>query len=617
MVNALSVVTSIARCGPLRRAARSRLAAIALAAPISFALASLVIGQELSSFAILAGQAVSNTGPTTINGNIGVSPGSSVTGSGSITLTGAIFVADAVALQAQNDLTALYNFLALQPASADLSGQDLGSFGVLNPLTPGVYNFASSAQLTGTLVLDAQGDPDAVFIFNIDSTLTTASGSSVVLVNGAQGGNVFFRVGSSATLGTGTTFVGQIVALTSITLQTNATILCGAALARNGAVTLDTITLGMCVLGLLAGEFADLLADAAAAGEGSTGVAFATTQGMGSFLDLVTGGRGGQGMRVSPGGQGPTQDNTVSTLGYWEASVGRSNAFDAFDDLASGAPGRTWDLWMSSYGGYSFVAGDAISGSHDRTTLDYGVAGGVDFLLRPGAQLGMAVGFGGTHFALADEMGTGSSGVVQVAVHGRAEGDAEYVSAGLAYSYSAVHTSRQVTIAGIDQFEADFGAQNFAGQIEAGYRMEWLTPYVGVRGQAYVAPGYSDTTVSGASTYALSYAAQTMYSVQTELGLRADWTVVVGDATEVELHAGAAWQHDFLMGNSVDAYFLALGTGSTFTVVGATPAADALLLNAGAAIALDNDFVLAGSLDGAFAENAVAYGGSLTLSHSW
>ena len=126
-----------------------------------------------------------------------------------------------------------------------MTGQDLGGL----TLTPGVYCFSSSAQLTGTLTLDAQGNPNAVFIFKIGSTLTTASNSSVVVIN--TGGNssiacnVFWQVGSSATLGTGTSFAGNILALTSITLNTGANV-SGRVLARNGAVTLDTNNVTVC-----------------------------------------------------------------------------------------------------------------------------------------------------------------------------------------------------------------------------------------------------------------------------------------------------------------------------------------------------------------------------------
>ncbi|MEA4889026.1 MAG: ice-binding family protein [Clostridiaceae bacterium] len=201
-----------------------------------------------ASFAVLAGTTITNTGPTTIGGsvggNIGVSPGSAITGFPPGTVTdGTIHSADATALQAQVDLAAAYNDAAGRAVTANLTGQDLGGL----TLTAGVYKFSSSAQLTGTLILDAQGDPEAVFIFQISSTLTTASNSVVSLTNGARFCRVFWQVGSSATLGTNTQFVGHIFALTSIAAQTGVTVQ-GQLLARNGAVTLDnnTITNGVC-----------------------------------------------------------------------------------------------------------------------------------------------------------------------------------------------------------------------------------------------------------------------------------------------------------------------------------------------------------------------------------
>ena len=193
------------------------------------------------SFAVLAGSTVTNTGSTIIGGNVGVSPGSAVTGfpPGIVMAPGTIHAADAVATQAQSDLTTAYVTLAGMPPTSNLTGMDLGGL----TLTPGVYKFDNSAQLTGTLTLNALGNPDSVFVFQIGSTLTTASSSSVVMVNDGLHDNVFWQVGSSATLGTTTAFVGNIVALTSIGLNTGATIECGRALARNGAVTMDTNTI--------------------------------------------------------------------------------------------------------------------------------------------------------------------------------------------------------------------------------------------------------------------------------------------------------------------------------------------------------------------------------------
>ena len=164
-------------------------------------------------------------------------------------LGGTIHISDAAAGAAQGSVTAAYTSLASQACTLDYSGTDLGTL----VLTPGVYCFSSSAQLTGTLTLNAGGNANAVFIFKIGSTLTTASGSNVVLINGGSLCNVFWQVGSSATLGTTTTFIGNILALTSITLNTGARITTGRALARNGAVTLDNnaINVSACSAGSL------------------------------------------------------------------------------------------------------------------------------------------------------------------------------------------------------------------------------------------------------------------------------------------------------------------------------------------------------------------------------
>jgi hypothetical protein len=195
----------------------------------------------VDSFAVLGGSTVTNTGPTTIAGNLGVSPGLAVTGFPPGLVTGGVIHAgDAVALQAQRDVTTAYDRLAGEACAHDLTGQDLGGL----TLTPGVYCFSSSAQLTGALTLDAQGNPDSMFVFQIGSTLTTATNASVLMINGAQGCNAFWQVGSSATLGTTTTFVGSILALTSITLTTGVQLF-GRALARNGAVTMDTSNVEM------------------------------------------------------------------------------------------------------------------------------------------------------------------------------------------------------------------------------------------------------------------------------------------------------------------------------------------------------------------------------------
>lgn len=231
----------------IRARVRSAVAAIALLAMGNLALAQTVPPLGTSgNFAVLAGSAVSNTGATILTGDLGLWPGtaSSVTGFPPGSFTGTLHAGDAVALQAQSDLTAAYNDAAGQACGTVLTGTDLGGL----TLTPGVYCFATSAQLTGTLTLDGQGNPNAVFVFQIGSTLTTASNASVAMINGGDGCRVYWQVGTSATLGTGTAFVGNVLALASITATTGASV-SGRLLARNGAVTLDNNAVGGCLTG--------------------------------------------------------------------------------------------------------------------------------------------------------------------------------------------------------------------------------------------------------------------------------------------------------------------------------------------------------------------------------
>jgi hypothetical protein len=189
----------------------------------------------VANIAVLAGSSISSTGLTTITGDMGLSPGSSVGGFPPGILNGTLYVSDSVSSQAKLALTAAYNDAAGRTATdiVTLSG-NLGGL----TLTPGLYKSTSSLSISsGDLTFDAKGDANAVFIIQIASTLTTTSGRKVILAGGAQASNIFWQVGSSATFGTTSVFKGTVMAMESITFNTGAT-LDGRALARTGAVVM-------------------------------------------------------------------------------------------------------------------------------------------------------------------------------------------------------------------------------------------------------------------------------------------------------------------------------------------------------------------------------------------
>jgi hypothetical protein len=259
-----------------------------------------------ASFSVLGGSTVTNTGPTTMFGDLGLSPGSSVTGAPHV--LGQTHVDDAVAIGAKNDLITAYDDAASRPTSGsagtDLSGQTF---------TPGVRTASSSLLLSsGSVTLDAQGDPDAVFIFQIGSTLITGSNTSVSLINGAQACNVFWQVGSSATLGTGTRFVGTVMASATITANTAATIH-GRLLAQTGAVNLDTNTI----------TTSNCAASASGSGgtETTTPAEAAKLAEANTLAEATAGGRvGGSGGRVGTTGLPPSGSRTVGKHGKHASS---------------------------------------------------------------------------------------------------------------------------------------------------------------------------------------------------------------------------------------------------------------------------------------------------------
>ncbi len=631
---------------------RKNIAATALTVfALSCLSATAVRAQNLASFAVLAGSTITNTGPSVISGNVGLSPGNAIVGfpPGIVVPPSAIFNSDATAIQAQVDLFNFYNNLAARPTQVDLTGQNLGGL----VLAPGVYGFNAAAQLTGTLTLNGLGNPNSVFVFNVGSALTTASASSIVLINGAQGSNVFFRVGSSATLGTTTAFEGDIVALTSITLDAGATINCGAALAHNGAVTLDDNTIAVCpasvtvIASILGGSasanqiavantldafiaaggvlppaflnFLTTLSPAALAaaltqlsGEAATGAPPAGIQAMNSFLSLVLNPFDDRGVVANP----PDRLPLIDKVSLYKAPLG----FGAPDP-------RHWSTWMAAYGGAGLADGNAFTGSHDRSVGAYGMAVGLDYRVAA-TTVGFALAGGGTRFGLADGLGGGSSDLFQAAIYSRTYFNAVYLAAALAYGWDRVSTSRYVTVAGNDNLTAAFSAEQIAGRVEGGYRLAapnvaglpgrgWFVPYAALQVQTFSTPSYAESAASGSSSvFALNYAAQTTTTTRTELGAWFDRNVTLDNGAVLALRTRTAWAHDYWSGLDISAAFQSLpGTG--FTVSGALPAPNFLLASAGAELAFNNGFSVGCWLDSALAQRSQTYSGNARLRYAF
>jgi hypothetical protein len=254
-------------------------------------LADPLLGSDLASFAVLGNQSVTNVPASTVVGNVGVSPGSSITGFNSSpgvatadpqVTGGQVHTTTAVAASAQGQLTTAITNLGLMGAGTVLINPDLT--GLI--LTPGVYTVhAGVSNLTGTVTLDGLGNANAGWVFQMDSSLITSPGSKVNVLNTGSGAGIYWDVRSSATIDTTTSFEGNILALTSIFLRTNATIGCGRALANTASVTMDMNTIGF---GCAAGT----------GGEGSNGFSGGLTVpgggGTPTFLPFAPVGGGGR-----------------------------------------------------------------------------------------------------------------------------------------------------------------------------------------------------------------------------------------------------------------------------------------------------------------------------------
>ena len=435
-----------------------------------------------------------------------------------------------------------------------------------------------------------------------------------------------------------------------------ATIICGAAWAQTGNVTLINNVITICntiaasassVLpssasgnqfsvanaidafvangGTLPPAFQTLLATLSPAqlaeaftqlsGEAGTGAAQAGTQAMNSFLSLVTN-PFGDNRGFAPESPLPPQSPLIVKAPVYKAPLGPV------------PDPRRWGIWGAAYGGQGNAAGDPFGvGSHDRSVRTFGFATGLDYRVTPYTIVGFALAGGGTNYGLSDGLGGGRSHMFQAAVYSATRVNAAYVSTAVAYAWHRVSTDRYVTLLGTDHLTADFSAHNVGGRIEGGYRFAipnvlalpgqyGFTPYAALQAQAFRTPSYSESVASGSSVFALDYSARTTTTVRTELGAWFDWTTLVDHRTALTLRTRAAWAHDHGSAPSITASFQAL-PGSSFTETGAAPARDLLLASAGVEIGFRNGFSLATWFNGEFAEHSRKYAGTARLRYIW
>lgn len=574
-------------------------------------------------FGVLAGSTVTNTGPSVIMGSVGVSPGIAIVGfpPGIVVPPGTIEAGNAVAAQAQVDLTTAYNNLQGRPSDVDLSGQDLGGL----VLGPAVYSFVASAQLTGVLTLDGQGNSASEFIFQIGSTLTTASNSAVLLINGANGNNVYWAVGSSATLGTNTVFAGNIVALTSITLNTGASITCGRALARNGAVTLDNNTITLCAAngggGGGGGDGGNDIDMNELFGEGVTGTqqtAFSASKLFGSALL-------GQAAfwrdnRDRPFGAG--QDLTgITPQNYRSLKDGPVESAPEVVATGSYQP-RTWRMWTTGFGGTTSLDGDDETGSADLRSRTGGFAVGLDYQIDRTALVGIAGGYTHSTFSVDQRMTSGTLEGGHVGLYGVKRFGPAYLAATAEYAHFDNETDRVIDWVVDEQATGKFTSEEFSARLEAGWKRAFgrhnVTPFAGLHVSHLRSKGFTEDSegVGRPGILGLTYDSHSVTSVTSSLGIQLDTRIALSNGQSLTPLARVAWLHEFNPDRSVDASLTA-SPAAKFSAEGAPAASDVAKVIAGLRLDVNERVGLFALFDGEFSGHSESYAGTGVIKISW
>ena len=564
------------------------------------------------NFAILAGSGITNTGTTTIVGDIGTHPTPSIVDNGNIVLFGANHANDAVTQQAKADLVAAYNTAAGLGPTGTIAAGTLGGL----TLVAGTYNDGGfSLGLTGTLTLDAQGNPDAVWVFQTGSTLITASNSSVVIINGGQACHIYWQVGSSATLGTDSTFQGNVLALTTITANTGASVV-GRLLARNGAVTLDTNE----IIRAICAEVIDTTPDTDDEGEGEgdssggsdpakaaelrrtlllaaqvvdiaslPGLTSIYTQGFSQFdTEVFSVQQRFADLRAQSNAwsdqprdvYNPTP--VLSEKNPWSGKNPRGGKNAWGGKGGKGGEGvqpkevqvdedLNWGFFIVGTGDY-LTAGD--DNSYDGTTV--GTVMGVDYRLSEHFVMGVSVGYSHTEGDL-----TGTSNVEadggKAAVYAMYQDGGFFTEAIVGGGYNSYDIERTGFL-GTARGETE-GTQ-FDAYLGMGYDFKkggWtITPMASVLYTLVSIEGYDEV----GSLLPLIIDSQDASSLRTRIGPRVSYTAKVGSAT-VTPSVSVQWQHEFHDDSLPFQARFANDSGSLFTVYGPELGRDSLLLTAG------------------------------------
>ena len=593
----------VSRKRPLAVAA---VVALMMVWPLASEAEAQVLGTA-ESFAVLGGQTVTNTGSSVITGNVGVSPGSAVTGfPPGIVIGGTIHAADAVAAQAQSDLTTAYNSLQALPFDVNLTGQDLGGLFLM----PGVYNFDTSAQLTGVLTLDGAGNSASRFVFQIGSTLTTASNSAVLLINGANANNVFWVVGSSATLGTNTVFAGNILALTSITLNTGASITCGRALARNGSVTLDSNTITLCTGGVGGGggdDGTDIGLDTLF-GEGISGLqetAFGASRLFGSAM-LAQAAFFGQG--AGPQQPGQPEKYQPLKLGPSDSEPGPVGFFGD-----EGYQPRTWRLWATGLGSGGSLDGNAGAANIDMQTG--GVAAGLDYRINSSTLVGVAGGYTNSDLSVDALQTEATVDGAHVGLYGVKWLRNVYLAGIAEYARFYNETDRVIDWIVDERAKGNFNSDEFGGRVEAGWRQYYqnsaVTPFVGFDAVHLSSEAFSENSIGTGGVpgiLGLTFDSHSANSFVSSVGIQFDTWIALRNDRTLRPFVRVAWRHEFETERAVDS-FLTASPGASFVTRGASAAEDAARVDAGVHLDVSERIGLFALFEGEFSDRGQSYAG--------